>query len=383
MRIFFLTYSYERGINPDLGGFRKLWELARALNECGHQTHVFYPSLPGFSALRDVPSHAYPVLDISLLRPVTAYISMLWAALVLARQARPDLIYFRSGLNVLPRWLGWLLKARVVLEVNADAAEFHANQGGGWWRGCLIRLIEGQNVRKSDLVIALTTGLKRMLVELYDVSERRITVIPSGTDPGHFAPADRRGAKSKLGLNPEEPVVGFIGIFYRHQGVHTLIQAASSILEEYPMTRFLLVGDGEMRMQWETLAKQNGVDTSIWFTGQIPYEQVPSYLQAMDILVAPFTVDRGETSPFKILDAWASGCPVVASDLPSVRVLEQESDAIALVPPDQNEALSRAVLALLRDPKRREIMGRAGRAHVCEHYSWERIAQQLLNISLT
>lgn len=378
MRIFFLSYSYERGLQADAGGFRKLWDLAWALKALGHESLVFYPRLPGFSPLRDLPSRTYPVLDRPLLRPTTAYFSMFCSALAAARTARPDVIYFRSGLNILPPWLGRVLKARVVLEVNADAAEFHENEGTPLWRQRLIMATERLNVRNSDVIVALTPGLKQMLAERYDASDRKIKVIPSGTDPDHFTQADPGEAKVQLGLDPEQPVVGFVGLFYRHQGVHTLIESAPLILEKAPTTRFLIVGDGVMRHAWERLAQQRGVAASTWFTGQIPFKQVPLYIQAMDVLVAPFTADRGETSPFKVLDALASCRPVVASDLTSVRLIQDGSGAIALVPPEKHDALAEAILTLLRQPDRRRAMGTAGRAYVCSHYSWERIAKQLV-----
>lgn len=378
MRIFFLNYAYERSLQADAGGFRKLWELAWAFKALGHESHVFYPALAGSSPLRDVSSRAYPVLDRPLLRPATAYFSMFFSALASGQRARPDVVYFRSGLNVLPPWLGRALQARVVLEVNADAAEFHGNEGAPRWRQRLIIATERLNVRKSDLVVALTPGLKKMLVERYDAPEGKIKVIPSGTDPDHFTPASSEEAKAKLGLDREQPVVGFVGLFYRHQGVHILIEAAPRILEEAPTTRFLIVGDGVMRHAWEQLARQRGVATSMWFTGQLPYQQIPRYLQAMDVLVAPFTTDRGETSPFKVLDALASCRPVVASDLTSVRLIQDGSGAITLVPPEKQDALAEAVLTLLRQPDRRQAVGSAGRAHVCAHYTWERIARQLV-----
>ena len=378
MRVFFLNYSYERGLNADVGGFRKLWELAWALKNLGHETLVFYPALPGFSPTRDVPCRAYPVLDCPIVRPITAYFSMFGTALASGRRVRPDVVYFRSGLNVLPPLLGRALKAHVILEVNADAAEFHRLEGAPRWRQRLIVAAERLNVRKSDLVIALTPGLKRMLVERYEVPAEKIRVIPSGTDPDHFGTAASEEAKNQIGMDSEQPVVGFVGFFYRHQGVHTLIEAASRILEEAPTTRFLLVGDGVMRAQWEALARRLDVEKAIEFTGQIPYQQMPLYLQAMDVVVAPFTADRGETSPFKVLDAMASCRPVIASDLTSVKALGEESGAVMLVPPEEPEALAEAVLTLLRQPDRRQAMGRAGRDFVCSHYSWDRIARQLV-----
>lgn len=378
MRWFFLIYAFERNIRPDVGGFRKLWELAWALQRIGHDVLVFYPSLPGFLPLRDVPCRAYPVLDRPILRPLTAYFSMLGMALLAGCRARPDVIYFRSGMNVLPPWLGRALKAQVVLEVNADAADFHRLEGTAGRRERLIMAAERHNVRNSDLIVTLTPGLKRMLIERYDAPDWKIRVIPSGTDPGHFIPAVPAEAKRQLGIDPQQPIVGFVGLFYRHQGVHTLIEAAPRILAEAPTTRFLLVGDGVMRPQWEALARRFHVDQAIEFTGQVPYEHIPLYLQAMDVLVAPFTADRGEVSPFKALDALASSRPVIASDLPSIRRLAKGfGEAVALVPPDDPEALATATLTLLRDPELRLRLGMRGREGILRHYAWDVIAPEI------
>jgi glycosyltransferase involved in cell wall biosynthesis len=324
-----------------------------------------------------VPAQAYPVVQLPGFRPLTAYLSMLSLALRVGRRTRPDVVYFRSGLNPLPVWLGRRLNARVVIEVNADPVAFFQNEGATTWAR-LFLAAERWNVRRSDLVIALTAGLKRTLIERHGISESKIRVIPSGTDPEHFMPAEPEKAKGRLELPPADPVVGFVGLFYRHQGVETLIEAAPQILAVVPRTRFLIVGDGVMRPRWEACAENLGVTHAVRFSGQVPYRDVPRFLQAMDVVVAPFTKDRGETSPFKILDALSCGRPVVASNLPSVtRLARGFDDAITLVPPDDRPALAAGVLALLRGGARREQLGMRGRAGILRQYSWEAVSRQV------
>lgn len=378
MRIFFLSYAYERGLVADAGGFRKLWEVAWALQSSGHEVLVFYPALPGFTPLRDVPSRAYPVVDHRGLRPLSAYLAMAGATLAAGRRFRPDVVYFRTGLNLLPPWLGWALRARVALEVNADTAEFLRREAASRWRQRLFLAAERLNVWRSDLIIAITPGLKQMVVERYRIPEAKVRVIPSGTDADHFTPGDSAKAKAELGLRPDQPVVGFVGIFYRHQGVHTLLQAAPRILAAAPATRLLLVGDGVMRQEWEALAERLQVSSCVRFTGQVSYRDLPRFLQAMDVVVAPLTSDRGETSPFKVLDALASGHPVIASDLPSIRNLAGEFEgAVGLVRPDDPTALADAVLALLLDPARRQGLGARGRAGILRRYRWDAVGREL------
>ena len=278
---------------------------------------------------------------------------------------------------MLPLLLRPLLGARLVLEVNADALEFLRAEGAGTVLQWLFRRAEGMNVRRSDQIITLTGGLRRMLVGRYGIPEGKVQVIPSGTDSGHFRSEDPAAARRKIGLDPERPVVGFVGLFYRHQGVPVLLEAIAQLRSTMPGLLGLIVGDGVMRPTWEALARRLEIADCVRFTRQVPYSEVPGYLNAMDIVVAPFTSNRGETSPFKILDALACGRPVVSSDLPSVRLLAEASRAVALVPPDDPKALAEELRRLLADPARREELGRRGRAFVLAQHDWDRIGDQM------
>lgn len=368
MHVMFLHYAHERGLGADAGGFRKLWEVARALDRSGHDVIVLRPS--GQPRLTDVASLAYPLLPVRGARPVSAYVAMAARGLAHGRRRPVDVVYFRNGANVLAPSLGRALGARVVLEVNADVQEFLAGEGAGAAARRAFAWAESVNVRRSDVVIALTDGLKRTLVARHGIDPDRVHVIPSGTDADHFGPVAPAEARRKLGLDPARLHVGFVGLFYRHQGVPTLLEALARLRGAGPLAA-LLVGDGVMRPAWEARAAALGMSDAVRFTGQVPYADVPAYVNAMDVVVAPFTADRGETSPFKVLDAMACARPVVASDLASVRALA-DGKAV-LVPPDDPEALAGALAGLLADPGRRERLGAAGRAHVLAGFTWSRV----------
>src|SRR5437773_2420921 len=252
MRIFFLSYAHEAGLVADAGGFRKLWELARALAERDHEVTVLYPRLPGHRPLRQVPSRSYPVLDLPYLRPLTAYLGMFVQAWVLGRGWRPDVVYFRSGTNVLPLALARLLGAAAVVEVNADTVGFHRAEGAPGLRIRVGRALESLNARRSDAIVALTPGLKRMLTTRYGIPPAKVRVIPSGTDVLHFAPADPAAARRRLGLDVACVVVGFVGLFYRHQGVPTLLEAMAReravVASDLPSVRELARDSGAITL---------------------------------------------------------------------------------------------------------------------------------------
>jgi glycosyltransferase involved in cell wall biosynthesis len=318
--------------------------------------------------LANVPSATYPLVPARGVRPVSAYVAMALAGFRHGRRRPVDVVYFRNGTNVLAPALGRALGARVAVEVNADVQEFLAVERAPSLTRSVFAWTESVNVRGSDIVVTLTDGLKRTLVARHGLEPARVHVVPSGTDPDHFLPVPPAEARRALGLDPARPLVGFVGLCYRHQGVPTLLAALARLGAP---VEALVVGDGVMRPAWEELARDLGVADRVRFTGAVAYADVPAYLNAMDVVVAPFTGDRGETSPFKVLDAMACARPVVASDLPSVRALAD--GAAVLVPPDDPGALGAALAALLADAGAREALGRAGRARVLDGYTWPRV----------
>jgi len=375
MTMLFLAYAHERGLTADVGGFRKLWELAAAVARRGPRVEVLYPRLPGHRALRDVPHRDYAVVNRPLLRPLTAYGALCAAALRI--RPRPDVVYFRIGLALLPAALLRARGARVVVEINADPCEFQAVEGAGRAARRLARLVLAASVRVSHLAVAVTPGLAQRLIDDLGVPRGRVVLSPSATDTTHFVPADATVARRRLGLDPDRPTVGFVGVFYRHQGVPTLLHAVAELRCRVPGILALVVGDGVMRRAWEAEAAALSLGDAVRFTGQVAYADVPAYFNAMDVVAAPFTAHRGETSPFKVLDALACARPVVASDLPSVRTLA-DSGALTLVPPDDPAALAKALRELLADPGHRVAMGWKGRGFVERHASWDHAAATLL-----
>lgn len=381
MKIYFLFYAYETGIFAEIGGFRKLWELADRLYKQGIGVRIFFPRIPSYTALKAVPHAFYFLLNFPVLRPISGYLSMFFYALMNGISEKPDVIYFRTSANIFPVILARLLNAKLVLEVNAGFEEFHKTAKVSFLRRSMFSITERFNVCHSDRIIALTSGLKEELVKKYGVSPGKIAVIPSGTDTGHFTHSDVKQAKEAIGIGSNRPVIGFAGIFYPHQGVETLIYAAKYILKSRPETFFLIAGAGVMEKKWKSLTGSEGVAGSFLFTGQISYEKMPLYFNSMDIVVAPFTSARGETSPLKVLDALACGKPVVSSDIPSMRLLaEIFNGAIILVPPDDPAKLACATIKLISDEERREQLAEKGREVILEKFSWEMVADQVMSV---
>ena len=118
----------------------------------------------------------------------------------------------------------------------------------------------------------------------------------------------------------------------------------------------------------------------IIFTGQVLYDKVYIYVNAMDICIAPFMSTRGETSAVKIFDYFACAKPVVVSDIKSVHELMLESKGAILVPPEDPKCLAEAIIGLLGDRRERERLGNNGRKFVVDNYSWETLTRRTIEV---
>lgn len=381
LTLFYLSYQYDPRVRGDMGGFRYTWELAQALERRGHRVVVFAPRLTKTSEETKAEVVWLPLLDLPGLRPLLVYLLFFVVPLWYARRIRPDGLYFTFGLSPLSLLLARLLRCPLIFEMRGDSAH-QARLRGDRMRAALTGAFYRWILPKADLVSVISDELRGTLIDRYRVRPARSWVVPCGADLQHFTPLPPPMARGQIGLEPDRPTVGFAGTFFGYQGVETVIEAAPSILSRFPRALFLLVGDGEMRQNWEVLVHAKGLGSSFHFTGQVPYRDVPLYINAMDVALVPMIARRGPVSPLKLFDYWACGRPVVASDLPDVAPLIRESQGAIPVPPEDPHALARAVSELLGDEAERHTLGASGRRFVEARHSWDHIAERVERLFL-
>lgn len=380
MIIFVLAYEYDRLVRGDIGGYRKILELGENLERLGHRAIVFTPRLEDPHTRTPIKVVDVPYVEIPLLRPLTVYLALFFYPLLHARRMRPDILYIRTLHSPLPALLARLLSAPLIVEVNGDSYGQQEAAGASRLKLALIRWIDRINLTSADRVIPITRGLQRMVHTRYGIPLEKTAVVGSGSNVELFKPEDPQRCRQELGLDPAGPYVGFVGSFFRYQGIDTLIEAAPAILERVPDARFLIVGDGVMREPWLEKVKERGLHSAFRFPGRVPYVDAAHYINAMDVCVAPFVSARGETSPLKLFDYLACGKPVVVGDIPPVRELIGESRGIVGVPPEDPKALAEAIVELLADPERQRRLGERGRAFVVADHSWGSIARKVASL---
>ena len=376
MRWFLFCYWYEPDAPSDPVGLVRLWSLARQLVERGDSVTVLPPRYRSSLLQRGFSIAPIPLLPWPVLRPVSYAVLSCIAGFLRAYRSKPDVVYYRWMDSPHPLLFARLVGAQCVCEVNGEPVPDWSETDRTLKRR-LKHWLASFALSRCDRVVVLTDGLRDLVVRRYRVAAERIAVLPSGTDTGLFIPQDAAACRRQIGLGLDRDYIGFVGSFYRYQGLQCLLDAFAIIRRTRPSVHLLLVGDGEGALELKQQADRLALNPCITWAGRIPYQEVPTWIGAMTLCVAPFRGDRGETSPVKIFDYLACGRPVIASAIPSVSATFLQEAGVALVPPDDPAALAQAVMVLLNDPDRQVRMASIGRRFVKQRFSWTHLTNRL------
>jgi glycosyltransferase involved in cell wall biosynthesis len=309
--------------------------------------------------------------------------AFLMGLFVLIKQ-KPDIIYKRQssiGEDIL---IARLARCPVVTEINGPISDEHGTKKTvihKFINNILIQ-ISKQSILHNDHLVTVTPNLKNLIQNELSIPEKKITVIPNGANVKIFHPSDKKLSCELLNLHSDFKYICFIGNLAYYQGIEYMIQASPLILSECPDARFLIVGDGTMKNEWMKIAQNVGVYEKFIFTGGVPFEQVPLYINASDVCIAPFKISRNANiglSPLKIYEYMACGKPVVSSRIPNLEFIEEQNAGL-LVEPENPEELAKAVIKLMKDESLREEMGKKGRDFVVRYYSWEANARRVAEV---
>jgi glycosyltransferase involved in cell wall biosynthesis len=228
-------------------------------------------------------------------------------------------------------------------------------------------------------VVTIAQAMRRELIGR-GVPADRIRVAPNGVDTEWFQPVERsRALAERLGLNGG-PVLGFIGSFYRYEGLRFLLGAVPALRERVPEARLLLVGGGEEDAALRAAAAPLG--DAVIFAGQVPFAEVRDFYSVTDVFVCPRRRMRLTelVTPLKPLEAMSMARPVVASDVGGLAELIEHDVTGLLVPAESREGLVDALARLARDGEARRRLGGRAREAMIRERSWPRIVQRYVDL---
>ena len=225
---------------------------------------------------------------------------------------------------------------------------------------------------RTDTVAAVCEAARARFAQQGVCPRRELLSVPNGIRIGHFSAAAevRRAAlRNVLGLTPATRIIGTVGRLNPVKDQATLLRAFARLHEACADTALVLVGDGALRAALEAQAATAGIGDAVRFLGD--RGDVQQLLRGFDVFVLS---SLSEGYSMALLEACASGLPIVATDVGGNREIVVDGRNGLLVPAARDDALAEAISALLRDPARTAEMGRAGRDWALREASVETMA---------
>ncbi len=237
---------------------------------------------------------------------------------------------------------------------------------------------------QCDAVIAPSRAIADLTLEHIG---RAATVISNGVDPRRFHPGavepdERRRLQAAYGLRPDEPIILYVGRVDTEKRVDIVVRAAAHVAERRPV-QLLIVGDGKQFRANMRLSRELGLDRRAHFVGFVaPEADLPILYRIADLFAIASEI---ETEGLVVLEAAASGVPIVAVRASCMPEIVEASGAGLLAEPGDPESMGERMLQVLSDPKLAAHLGQAARrmaeAHALEHTltAHERVYEGMLN----
>ncbi len=329
---------------------------------------VTIPYSPAYRNLPEVLSIAY---NYRLLKALPDII----------RRERPAFLYHRhSEFNFATSLLAEEFKIPLVLEFNGSEVWVKQQWGRSYLKTHL-RLAEEVQLRRAARIAVVSEVIRDQLLSM-GISPEKIVVNPNGVDPAQFSPKlNGTAVRKRLGLTGKL-VACFVGTFGQWHGVEILARSIKPTVTKDPRVHFLIVGDGKLRSEVETIIQRDGVRSSVTLTGSVPHEDIPSYLAASDILLSPHVHNADGTvffgSPTKLFEYMAAGKAIVASPVGQIGEIIRDGKNGVLMQHGDHEDLAAKILMLARNRGQRARLGRSARTDAVRKFSWKQNASRII-----
>lgn len=225
-----------------------------------------------------------------------------------------------------------------------------------------------------DTLVALSEAHRRYLVEQEGWKAREVLVIPNGVDLQRFTP-DGSGLRTEWGVSCQTPVFGVVAGLRPEKNLFRFLRAACQVLCELPNAQAFVVGDGELREELQAFRQRLNCSSRIVLTGAI--QDIPAVWRSMDVAV--LTSDT-EVLPMTLIEAAACGVPAVSTDVGAVRDVVLDGETGFVVPTEDEGALAKRILYLLRHPAERKRMGERARQHVEAHFDLRQMVDRYAQV---
>jgi len=358
--------------------------LTCGLNENGIRTTVITGSpqesegdMTYYAIERGVPVIAIPEMtrSRSLLSPF-GDLAALFKLYRLMRQYRPTIVHTHTAIGgVLGR------SAAILARVPVRVHTFHGHVLEGYYRkpvAWLFAALERLLARYTQRIIVLSQTQLDDLAHRHRIAPpEKFSTIPLGfaLDDFKFASTKSGEFRKELGISGDLRIVGIVGRLVPIKNHFLFLDAAARVAEKLPGVYFVVVGDGNLRMAVEQYARDLGIFERVMFTGW--RRDLPAIYADLDLLVIS---SDNEGTPLSVMEAMASGCPVLATNVGGMPDLIQDGQTGRLVPARDANAMVETILLLLEDKPETRRMARAAQNMVVERYGHQRFISDMQSL---
>lgn len=236
-----------------------------------------------------------------------------------------------------------------------------------------------KNARKI-CVTSLDYAQHSSIQNLANNGDERIVEVPNGVDIDQFNPnVDGITIKKKHGILNKKVIlfVGALDTPHFFKGINYLLKCFARINNKN--INLIVVGDGDLKNHYMDIARREGIEDKTIFTGRVSNEDLPKYYAASDLTILP-SITMGEAFGMVLIEAMATGKPVIASNLPGIRTVVDDGKNGYLIEPKDVEMLASRLQYLLENDDICRVFGTHGRKKVEEKYSWVQIGAKLEQI---
>lgn len=244
-------------------------------------------------------------------------------------------------------------------------------------RNGVLTFIDRINLRNSSLITVNSENVKNFAANHFSISPDKIKVIYNGIDVERFVSLKKiTKLKDDLSIPINSRVVGIIGKLSSPQkNIPLFLKSARGISSQLPNVKFLIVGGGKLLDEMKNLSNNLAISDKVYFVGE--REDIPDILNLLDVFVLS---SYKEGLPNVIMEAMAAGKPVVATDVGGIPELVVDGETGFLVPSNNVEKLSQAVIRLLENPKVAERMGEKGKERISTFFLVDRMVRETENL---
>ena len=237
--------------------------------------------------------------------------------------------------------------------------------------------LEEETAHNATLIVTIGNYSLEKIQKHYGIDPSKVRIVPNGVDTEKFKPnEDLQTVRKHFGLG-NEPTVLFVGSLIQRKGLPFLVEAAKKIVKEQPNTKFLIVGEGPLKKHLTISIETANLLGNFKFLGNVKDDLLPSIYNCADVFVLP-SIQEGQG--IVLLEAQASGKPVVAFDVGGVVEAVRNNETGLIVKRGGSDALTDGLMKLLLDKPLREKMGANGRGFVTKNFTWDICAQKMLKV---